>query len=469
MSMTPVGLRSSPSHRLEPRFQESETGQAIGTKKQSFELVYLKGSSVKSTQDNTPKADNALEVGSIAQDFALPSTDRGFSAWLFLIISFLVEGFVWAPPMSFGVFLNFHPYLDMKPTLAALIGTSSMGALYCSGSLLMYSIERHPKLALWYPTIGTLLCTASFVAASYSTKTWQYLLTQGFMFAMGGALLYYPALFLLAEWWIIKRGFAVGFMFAGTSVFGLIIPLVLDWTLQKYGTSVTLRILGVAFSVGLLPFLPFFRGRLPVSLRRRKTPTKAHIHMKRPVFWAFMALNFLQSLAFFIPTLYLPSYATSIGCPGGVILALLAGASIIGQFAMGVLSDHFDLYIIIGINLVASTISTFFLWGLSRGFYVLATFAVIYGLSAGGFSSLWLRFAMTLAPSEPNPGSLVVYFSMSRGFANILTGPIAGAMLKGSGSARSNYTILVYFSGSLMLFCTIGTALAMVLEKKRKN
>ncbi|WAQ91227.1 hypothetical protein PtA15_14A109 [Puccinia triticina] len=389
----------------------------------------------------------------------LAPIDGGFLAWRFIFLSFLVEGYVWGIPLSFGVFLDFHPYSQMSSTMAAIIGTLCTGILYCIGSIVLSLMENIPKSAVYLPTIGTIICSGSFLAASYSTNAWQLLLCQGILYGIGGALLYYPALFFLSEWWVVKRGLAGSIMFAGTSVFGLIIPPVLDWSLKKYGTPQTLRGLGAAFLIGMAPILPFFRGRLPVSVRRRAPAAPTRKYLKRPIFWAFTCLNLLQSLSFFVPTLYMPTYATSIGSPGGIVLGLFAGSSIIGQLLTGALSDHYDLSWIIGVTSVASSVSIFVLWGHSDGFAMLAAFAIVYGISAGGFSCLWQRFAMIIAPSEPNSGSLVVYFATSRGIANVLTGPIAGALLQSSPSTKAGYKSLVYYSGSLMILCTIGVSI----------
>ncbi|KAH9444026.1 hypothetical protein MJO28_013655 [Puccinia striiformis f. sp. tritici] len=414
--------------------------------------------------DNDDKNDTRSDVAfqspaSKDREKNLAQIDGGFFAWRYIFLSFLVEGYVWGIPLSFGVFLDYPPYSEMTSTMAAIIGTLCTGILYCVGSFVLSLMENFPKSALYLPTIGTLVCSASFLAASYSTNAWHLLLCQGIMYGIGGALLYYPALFFLSEWWVVRRGLAGSIMFAGTSVFGLILPPVLDWSLKKYGTPMTLRGLGAAFFIGMAPILPFFRGRLPVSVRRRAPPAPTRKYLKRPIFWAFNCLNLLQSLSFFVPTLYMPTYATSIGSPGGIVLGLFAGSSIIGQIVTGGLSDHYDLSWIIGVTSVASSVSIFVLWGHSEGFAMLAAFAIVYGISAGGFSCLWQRFAMIIAPSEANSGSLVVYFATSRGIANVLTGPIAGALLQNSPSTKAGYKSLVYYSGSLMILCTLGVSM----------
>lgn len=76
--------------------------------------------------------------------------DKGFKAWRFLFVAFMIEGLVWGesdvshylvdvvvdkpclayhipsqgPPLSFGVFLDYPPYSEMNRSLAALIGLS---------------------------------------------------------------------------------------------------------------------------------------------------------------------------------------------------------------------------------------------------------------------------------------------------------------------------------------------------------
>lgn len=81
--------------------------------------------------------------------------------------------------------------------------------------------------------------------------------------------------------------------------------------------------------------------------------------------------------AFFVPALYMPSSATSLGLPGGIILALFSAASIFGQIMAGTFSDHFDLSWLIGITSICSATSIFGLWGPSKGFPMLASFAII--------------------------------------------------------------------------------------------
>jgi len=52
-----------------------------------------------------------------------------------------------------------------------------------------------------------------------------------------------PAVSLLSEWFVARRGLANGVVFAGTAIGGLIIPFLLEFLLSRYGAPITLRAL----------------------------------------------------------------------------------------------------------------------------------------------------------------------------------------------------------------------------------
>ncbi|KAA1133576.1 hypothetical protein PGTUg99_025267 [Puccinia graminis f. sp. tritici] len=119
---------------------------------------------------NNQRLELDFQSASKDRERTLAPVDGGFLAWRFIFLSFLVEGYVWGIPLSFGVFLDFPPYSQMSSTMAAIIGTLCTGILYCIGSIVLSLMENFPRSALYLPTVGTLVCSGSFVAASYSTK-----------------------------------------------------------------------------------------------------------------------------------------------------------------------------------------------------------------------------------------------------------------------------------------------------------
>lgn len=110
-------------------------------------------------------------------------------------------------------------------------------------------------------------------------------------------------------------------MFAGTSVGGVFLPIVLPNLVNAYGPATTLRILSVAIVVIIVPGLPFLRPRLPE--RRVHAPEacseasgegqmrKMIELLKSPSFVLGIVMDTLQGLAYFVPLLWLPSASSS--------------------------------------------------------------------------------------------------------------------------------------------------------------
>jgi hypothetical protein len=82
----------------------------------------------------------------------------------------------------------------------------------------------------------------------------------------------------------------------------------------------------------------------------------------RPVFWLLQAGNIIDSLGFFIPAIYLPTYARSLGFSnviGIIVVSLLISTSAIGAVTIGFLVDRLDVTTVILISSLGATASVF--------------------------------------------------------------------------------------------------------------
>jgi hypothetical protein len=97
----------------------------------------------------------------------------------------------------------------------------------------------------------------------------------------------------------------------GTSIGGLILPIVLPIPIERWGTAVALRGLSVALLLVLGPIMPFIRGRGP-EVRAVVSRERGHSNQARPwtrdaALWILMFMNTLQSFAYYLPAIWLPS------------------------------------------------------------------------------------------------------------------------------------------------------------------
>ncbi|KAJ7645052.1 major facilitator superfamily domain-containing protein [Mycena polygramma] len=386
---------------------------------------------------------------------ALPPTDGGRGAWSFVAPRIRIVD-------AYGVFLDSYlqdpRYATQKSatSLLPLIGTLSSGIVYCSGSILNPIAARYPhhrSKAMW---LGAVLCCGTLFGASYTTdvrlqsdsclpshrtillQLYQHILLQGVFYAIGGSLLYLPCISYLSEWFVVRRGLANGILFAGTAAGGLVLPLVLAPLISNHGSAKALRILAIAIAVLLFPLLPFVKGRIPDTRARVHGPTPRGAPgpqewMKHKLFWLVLAVNTLQGFAYFVPIIYLPTFANDLNISSSnsaATLAMLNAAAVVGRLSMGYLSDRVNAWKLALATLFTTSLATFILWGvLSHSFAGLMIFGIAYGSIAGGWTGLWTGFVRPLAKDDPVLSTtLFGYLLLSRGIGNIVSTPISAQL-----------------------------------------
>lgn len=67
------------------------------------------------------------------------------------------------------------------------------------------------------------MTVVSLIAASYCNSTAALLATQGVLFAVGGLFLYFPAMYVIDEWFVARKGLAFGVVWTGTGFSGSVL------------------------------------------------------------------------------------------------------------------------------------------------------------------------------------------------------------------------------------------------------
>ena len=302
--------------------------------------------------------------------------------------------------------------------------------------------------------VGWLVCVVSLVAASFCTSVPGLIATQGAGYGLGFAILYFPTLSMLNEWFVRRRGLAYGVMFAGSGLSGTGFPFMLQALLSRYGYQTTLRVVAVAQFVVVAPSLPLLKGRLPPSGRGRLRVLDMSF-LKQPLFYCFAISNLFHGLGYYIPSLYLPSYASMVGFSGTVGALILAANNLAttgGQVILGHLLDRSsNVLLLVSLSALGSSVATFTLWGFSDSLALLMTFALVYGLLAGSFPIFWVKFGSMLTD---DPAPVYGMMAFGKGLGNVLTGPVTAPLLTGplsSGYGRGKYEPVIIFLGSCML------------------
>ena len=309
---------------------------------------------------------------------------------------------------------------------------------------------------------GWATCVVSLIAGSFATRIETLILTQGVLYGIGELVLYYPVISMLNEWFVQKWGLAYGILCCATGVTGIAMPFVIELLLKKYGYAITLRAIAIGIVVVTGPMLPLLKGRLPASQQSTSQMTDWSF-LRKPLFFLYTISNVFQAMGYFFPSLYLPSYASSLGLSpttGALLLALFSMAQVGGQLTFGFLSDNrLPLHLLLFLSPVISAIAAFSIWGFSPSLPPLTVFSIIYDFFGAGYVVLWAR--MGIALSEDSSTALATYsiFSFQKGLANILAGPISSALILRTTNIASygvmRYKNIVIFTGSGMLLSSL--------------
>jgi MFS family permease len=177
------------------------------------------------------------------------------------------------------------------------------------------------------------------------------------------------------------------------------------------------------------------------------------------VYLIYQLGNTVEALGFFLPTIYLPMYARSLGANeflSSLTVAIVNLASVFGSVLAGFLSDRYHVTTVILISTVGTVLSVFFGWGFAITAPALYAFCVAYGLLAGGFSSTWSGMANEIHKANPNADVTVIFpfMELGRGIGNIASGPLSEALLRADnwsghawGTYGSGYGALVVCTG----------------------
>jgi len=356
----------------------------------------------------------------------------------------------------------------------ALVGTCAMGIMYISAPLVMGMLQRFPIQGRWSPIFGLLIMCLSLALSSFSTTVTHLIATQGVLYALGGSIAYSPCILYLDEWFTRRKGLAYGVMWSGTGLAGVILPLLLEHLLTSYGYRTTLRIFASLIFVCTAPLVYFVRPRLPAAQHSHTKPFDFAFVIS-PRFLLYQLFNVVEAIGFFLPGLYLPSYARSVlgagNFPSALSVLLLNVASVFGCVAMGSLIDRLHVTTCILVSTAGATLGTFLLWGFSSNLAVLYVFAVVYGLFAGSFTSAWPGIMQEITNpsgsgsggeeqrSKADPSMVFAFLALGRGVGNVVSGPLSEALVKDlpwQGEALSGYGSgyggLIAFTGVTALF-----------------
>ena len=289
---------------------------------------------------------------------------------------------------------------------------------------------------------------------SLSTEYYQLLLAQGICSPLGASAVLYPAMSTVVTWFHKKRALALGIMVSGSSLGGVIFPILVQKLIPQIGFPWTMRV-SAFLILGLLVFATFtVRSRIPPTPR----PFSVMDFIKpfgEPAFATVSIANFFGFLGLFIPFNFITLSAISLGMSinlSNYLLSILNVGSIFGRIFPGWAADKLGRYNIQIVMCTVSFILNLALWLPARGNVPIIIFAVLYGFASGTFVSLAPAIVAQITSDMRQIGTRTGSMFGLVSFAALIGNPIAGALLSDD---NDQYLYLQIFTGVAI---AVGTA-----------
>lgn len=262
-----------------------------------------------------------------------------------------------------------------------------------------------------------------------------------------------PALAAVSQYFDKKRAAALGIAVSGSSLGGILFPIVLSKMLNSsdLGFGWSVRILGFV----MLPFLLFACAAVDARLPPRPTTFFIVAAFRQTNFVLLVAASFFMYIGMWTPLFHLPTYAVAKGMDptlASYMLAILNAASTFGRIVPGVLADKFG------------RINAFAIGGIATGIVICclsetetAAGIVVYSIFVGFASGTIISgssAAFSLCPK--NPQEFGTYMGMGMAicsFAVLIGPPVNGKLIDTYGG---------FFEASIFsgIMCVIGGLIA---------
>jgi len=280
--------------------------------------------------------------------------------------------------------------------------------------------------------------------------------------------IFFPSISMSASWFAKRRGFAIGIVLGGSSIGGVIWPILSNHLLLSLGFPWMCRITG--FIVLGICSCSTMVLKLRVKPKEGMSMWPDFHHLKKPAFTALLLANMSGYFGLFGVIFFLESRAASLAINPALqpyMLSILNAASLPGRIIPGLLADRFGPINTWLFANAASTIFIFAAWVPSNNQAGLVATAILYGISSGAWVSVLPACIPRVAGPENVASSLGLLYFLS--WPGALSGASLGALMihPNSPNSEPGYRKAGYFWGAWALLGTVFVIICRLLKNRK--
>ncbi|EFX05057.1 major facilitator superfamily transporter monocarboxylate [Grosmannia clavigera kw1407] len=379
-----------------------------------------------------------------------PPPNGGLWAWLQVVAAFSIFFNTWGVLNTFGIFQTYYETGALFSETSSNIAWIGAIQAYCTVSLGLVAGPIYDRGHLsGLLIVGTFLVVFGFMMLSICTAFWQVVLAQGFCVGIGAGMLFVPSLALLPTYFSSRLGLAVGLAASGSSLGGVVYPIVFYRLIGRIGFGWTVRVIAFISLATLL---------VPLSVaRQRVRPSQARALLDWTVLrdLPFLVFTFATLLGFnglYVMLFYLSYYAGESGSTSAemafYIVPILNAASMFGRTIPNYVSDKTGPINLFGPAAIVCSVLTFCMIAV-KDLAGVVVVAILFGFFSGVFIALPGVCFVHLTADKSKLGTRMGIAFATLGFGVLTGGPGTGAII-GSDDTDLHWTSAWVFGGCTM-------------------
>jgi MFS family permease len=275
--------------------------------------------------------------------------------------------------------------------------------------------------------VGVACLAAALWLASRAGSVTALYVTYSIGLGIGVGFTYVPAVGAVQPWFVANRALASGIAIAGIGAGNIAGPLLAAWWIELFGWRGAYQALAAFVLVLGLAAALFLKAR-HVEKGRKGEGVALRDALRTAPFWLLYASLMLSCVGLFVPMVHLAPYAQDAGyseAQGVALVSLIGLGSLLGRFTIGAAADRLGrepslaaMYAGLGAMLLV--------WWAASAWWLLALFAVVFGMCYGAYVALLPTIVMDLYGRRSVSG--IIGFLYTGAGLGTLVGPwLAGA------------------------------------------
>ena len=258
--------------------------------------------------------------------------------------------------------------------------------------------------------IGGATLAVGFLIASQITALWQFYIVLGTFLGLGAAMIgLIPNSTLVSNWFVKRRGMALGIATMGVSLSGVIMAPLTEYLIASIGWRNTFVVYGFVTAAIVVPLAwymivnrPEDMGLLPDGAKGAPDPAldrqfqasedwSALETIRDRNFWAITITIGLSFCSMGAVLTHMIPHVTDLGFSterAALVISAGAGVAVVGKLLFGWITDHIDTRIALWLALSFQACGLMLLLNVDT-YPMILTGAGIFGFGMGGIVPLW--------------------------------------------------------------------------------